>query len=50
MKNLKACSQTEINKYIRENKVIVDNNGTLCWVYNPKLYDKYAQHPELRIK
>lgn len=39
-----------LNELIRTNKMIIDNQGLLCWTYNPALTAHYRAHPELRVR
>jgi len=35
---------------VTDHKIIVDNEGNICWTYNPGLTAHYRNHPELRIR
>lgn len=41
----------EIIGYLLEsNKVAIDSNGYVGWIFDRDLYEKYAERPELRIR
>lgn len=46
----KENNYTKKSRLLKENKIIVDSNGNICWIYNPKLFDKYKNKPELQFK
>lgn len=39
-----------LNELIRTKKMIIDNQGLLCWTYNPGLTAHYRARPELRVR
>ena len=37
--------------YLRESRKIArDREGTICWIWNPDLMDRYLAQPELRAR
>lgn len=40
----------KVQQLVDSRKVIVDNEGYICWTYNPVLAAHYRGHPELRIR
>jgi hypothetical protein len=37
--------------YLKEsNKIAVDKEGKVCWIWNPELVKKYLSSPELAFK
>lgn len=40
----------KVQQLVDTRKVIVDNDGYICWTYNPVLAAHYRGHPELRIR
>lgn len=50
----KGMSYTDFGRmicaFIRIKKVIVDEGGHYCWIYNPELTRRFLSNPALRIK
>lgn len=40
----------KVQQLVDARKVIIDNDGFICWTYNPVLAAHYREHPELRIR
>lgn len=43
-------SREIIQQLVTGHKIIIDNEGIICWTYNPDLTAHYRNHPELRIR
>lgn len=42
---------TQIIDYLQEsNKIAVDNEGHICWIYNPEVVSYYNGREDLRIR
>lgn len=39
-----------IDYLLYSGKIAADKKGTLCWIWNPELVDKYLKKPHLRAK
>ena len=39
-----------VQQLVDTRKIIIDNEGYICWTYNPILAAHYRSHPDLRIR
>ncbi|MDE4907216.1 hypothetical protein L0665_01060 [Methanogenium marinum] len=49
-----GMSSGEINREIahllRDNKIALDSTGTIGWIYDTELFERYHAMPELRVR
>lgn len=49
-----GMSSDEINREIahllRDNKIAIDSAGTIGWIYDTELFERYHAMPELRVR
>ena len=39
---------TTIDYLLESEKIAVDKEGKICWIYNPKLFKKYVRRKDLK--
>jgi hypothetical protein len=48
-KQMASLVELSIDSLVRANKILIDQNGDICWIHNPSLFEKYSKDLTLRV-